>query len=150
MTHDEACELVENSVKRALATLLHIKERLNRKQATLSSGEEQMVKNFDVLCNVNFYGAYLHGARKMYLALIEKKLLDIDYADDKWPSAKERKMTKKSMLECFMASTRNMEWLLHGLPQGVEMYTTYNRDKNGKVKSAKSVFKKEVVGYEEV
>lgn len=68
MTHDEACELVQGSVERALTTLLHIQKRLE-KGKPFSRQDELRVKDFDVLYNINFYGAFLQGARKMYLAL---------------------------------------------------------------------------------
>lgn len=149
MTHDEACELVEQSLERAVATLAYIRKRLDKRK-TMTRIQQEAVKSYDILNNINFYGAYLQGARKMYLALMENKLLDIEYDDDKWKSEKERKMTKKSMLNCFMESTRNMEWLLHGIPQGVEMLTRYEVDKNNKIKSAKSEFRKEVINYEKI
>lgn len=148
MTHDEACELVQGSVERALTTLLHIQKRLE-KGKPFSRQDELRVKDFDVLYNINFYGAFLQGARKMYLALHDHGFLDIP-CNACFQTSRERKLTNEAMIKCYMDSTRNMEWLLNGMPQGIEMYTAYERDKNGKVKSAKSEFRKEVVKYERV
>ncbi len=47
-------------------------------------------------------------------------------------------------------NTRNLEWCLHGLPDGVEIFTEPKLDKKGKVIGAKAKFGKREIKYKEI
>jgi len=141
LTHAEACRLVEDAIERCAKTLAYIRLKLEHRNPKepeqLSLFEMNTVEQANLLCNINWYGAYLKGARAMYRALSNKGFLDF-YAK------KEDKICNEAMLKAYMQNTRNMEWLLTDVPNGVELRTTFDRDKKGKGgKAAPKLEKKE-------
>lgn len=136
LTHEEACELVEDSIKRLVAELCYL-----RGHNPTSLRAEVALNKANVLENMYYYGAYLKGARAMYLALKDRGFLE--------QPAKGR-IINNAMLKAYMESTRNMEWLLEGLPESIELHTVIERDSKGKPKSAKSRFVKKEVEFKEV
>lgn len=142
MTHEEACGLVEGAIERCAKTLAYIRLKLERKPA-LSLFDLDTVEQANILCNINWHGAYLKGANAMYRALINKGFLDF-YAK------KEDKITNDAILKAYMQNTRNMEWLLTDLPVNVEVRTIFERDKKGKVVAATSKFVRKKTEYKEI
>lgn len=151
LTHEEACRLVEDSIQRAVNTLLYIREKLNKPYPNgnprqLSLFDEANIEKANLFCNINWYGAYLKGAKAMYSALERKGFLDIPSSAKK---ANEDRITNKAMLDLYMANSRNFEWLLTEVPDSVQMVTSFERNKKGKVIKAKSKFyKKETIRKE--
>lgn len=151
LTHEEACKLVENSIERAVNTLLYIRDKLNKpcpngKPRQLSLFDEANIEKANLLCNINWYGAYIKGAKTMYSALKHKGFLDIPSSVKK---ANEDRITNKAMLDLYMENSRNLEWLLTEVPDSVQMVTSFERNKKGKVIKAKSKFyKKEIIRKE--
>lgn len=151
LTHEEACKLVEDSIQRAVNTLLYIREKLNKPYPTgkphqLSLFDEAKIEQANLLCNINWYGAYLKGAKAMYSALERKGFLDVPSSVKK---ANEDRITNKAMLYLYLENSRNLEWLLTEVPDSVQMVTSFERNKKGKVIKAKSRFyKKEMIRKE--
>lgn len=151
LTHTEACRMVEETIERVAKTLAYIRLRLYDNQSPKdilpSTGPcsenriKSLVDKANVLCNINYYGAYLSGATAMYVAM--ERMLYLDYKKKvDWIEA-------KAQLKLFMENTRNLEWLLTEIPEGVDLYTQYERDKKGKVIGAKCKFyKKEIIRKE--
>lgn len=148
LTHDEACRLVEDSLERVHKTLLYIRAKLDKPHAgQLSLFDEGKIEKANLLCNINWYGAYLKGARAMYLALQNKGFLDVPSACKK---VNEQRITNKAMLDLYTANARNMEWLLTEIPQGVQMVTSFGRNKKGKIIKAQSKFYKNELTKKEI
>lgn len=132
ITHQEACELIEQAVSCSLSELIYIRERRRECSASGLGVRERVALDKAVsVTDINSYGAYLKGARAMYRALECRGFL---------VQPKSEAVVNRAMLSAYMSSTRNMEWLLEGLPQGVELYTEIERDKKGRIKGAKSKF----------
>lgn len=151
LTHEEACKLVEDSLERAVNTLLYIRAKLatpcrDGKPRQLSLFDEANIEHANLLCNINWYGAYIKGAKAMYSALERKGFLDIPGSEKR---ANEDRITNKAMLDLYMENSRNLEWLLTEVPDSVQMVTSFERNKKGKIIKAKSRFyKKEVIRKE--
>lgn len=160
LTHDECCALVEGAIERGLQTLLYIRKRLGKKGTMDEWMEKHCSHVKDVLCDINHYGAYLSGARAMYLALKDQSLLvtpkeTITYGNKKFVegnslSDKEQRVVNAALLKLYLDNARNMEWLLHGAPDNVELRVRYELDKKGKVAGATAMFAKKVTTYEEI
>lgn len=151
LTHEEACKLVEDSIQRAVNTLLYVREKLNKPYPNgnprqLSLFDENWIEHTNLLCNINWYGAYMKGAKTMYSALERKGFLDIPSNEKR---VNEDRITNKAMLDLYMENSRNLEWLLTEVPDSVQMVTSYERNKKGKVIKAQSKFyKKEIIRKE--
>ena len=117
--------MVEDCIQRCLTALVHCKQVRGR----LTPSQQYAVEKANMLTNINVYGAYLKGARAMYRALERHGLLSKDITD-------------KSMLKAYMQDSRGLEWLLEGLPEGINLRTDYVRNKKGKIVSANSYFVK--------
>lgn len=160
LTHTEACKLVEDALERVGKTLAYIRLRLaedpfyqerNSKERVIKGAVEEA----NILCNINFYGAYLQGARRMALALEEWDLLDfpskkIGRGNHKGTQKRKPKPIIKAVFDLFMENTRNLEWCLHGLPDNVEIATEDKTDKKGKVIGARARFVKKEIKYTEI
>lgn len=159
LTHAEACKLVEDSLERVLKTLAYIRLRLERcphdSIIPWIQGEQNAIEEANLLCNINWYGAYLTGAIKMAMALKEWDLLDfpskkIGSGNYKGTVKRPDKIVVKSIFDLFTENTRNLEWCLHGLPEGVEIRTQLEKNKRGKIIGAKSKFIKKEIKYKEI
>lgn len=148
LTHEDACRLVEDAIEKCHKTLAYIRLKLeyrnpNPKREQLSLFEQTTVEHANLLCNINWYGAYIAGAKAMYRALTTKGFID-------YVAKKEDRIAYDAMLKAYMQSTRNMEWLLTDVPKGVELITTFERDKKGKIVKATSRFVKKETKYKEI
>lgn len=142
ITHEEACELIEQAVRCLLMELVHIRERRHKHPFDgLTVDEQRVLEKSVVVTNINYYGAFLKGARAMYRALGANGFLEQPKSDA---------IVNKAMLAAYMSSTRNMEWLLEGMPKGVELHTEIERDQKGRIKGAKSKFITKVTITKEV
>lgn len=160
LTHTEACNLVEDSLERVAKTLAYIRLRLAQvptdKPIQLTLFEQNAVEEANLLCNINWYGAYLSGARAMALALQEWDLLDFPLKKighggySKIAVKRADKIVNKAVFDLFLSNTRNLEYCLHGLPDGIEIFNDIERDKKGKIKSAKAKFLKKTTNYKEI
>lgn len=154
LSHEEACRLVEDSLERAVNTLLYIKAKLSRPHPNgtlrqLSLFDEIKIERANLLCNINCYGAYLKGAKAMFRALERNGFLDVpDRESNK--KATEDRITNRAMLDLYLENSRNLEWLLSEVPDTVRMITSFERDKKGKVIKAKSKFYKNEVIRKEI
>ncbi|MDE7442131.1 MAG: hypothetical protein K2M69_08195 [Muribaculaceae bacterium] len=147
LTHTEACRMVEDAIERVGKTLAYIRLRLAENPNYMDcSGSEMKVKarvnEANLLCNINHYGAYISGAQAMYRAMERNFYLDYKKKQD-W-------LISKAQLKLFMENTRNLDWFLHDYPKGVEIFTELERDKKGKVMSAKAKFVKKETKYTEI
>ena len=149
LTHTEACRLVEDSLKRAIDTLLYIRARLE-KGICDKVKIPMVVEETDLLCNINWYGAWLNGAIAMFRRLHEDHYLDIVYPRDTKKYTKEERYVNKAELELFIKNSRNIEWFLVGRPNSVELHTKLERDDKGRVKGAKAFFVKKETTYKEI
>lgn len=154
LTHTECCRIVEDALERVAKTLAYIRMRLdsgrNAKRTQLSLFEKNTVEEANLLCNINYYGAYLQGARTMYLALKDGGYLDIPKEADGTFTAKETRIMNNAHLQCFCENARNLDWFLHGTPKDIDLATTFERDKKGKIVGAKSKFYKKEIMRKEV
>ena len=147
LTHAEACRMVEDVIERVGKTLAYIRLKLAESPNYMeSSGSEMKVKAIvneaNLLCNINYYGAYLSGAQAMYRAMERNFYLDYRKKQD-W-------LVSKAQLELFIENTRNLDWFLHDYPKGVEIFTELERDKKGKLIGAKAKFVKKETKYTEI
>lgn len=159
LTHTEACKLVEDALERVGKTLAYIRLQLAKDPRYVKTGKERILKGTvdeaNILCNVNYYGAYLQGAQRMALALEEWDLLDfpskkIGRGNHKGTAKRSPKPVNKAVFDLFMESTRNLEWCLHGLPDNVEIFTQDKTDAKGRVVGKKAVFGKKEIKYKEI
>ncbi len=165
LTHTEACELVESALERVGRTLAYVRLKLDSCQSEqnqlpgIGVCSENQIKGLteeaNLLCNINLYGAYLQGARRMALALQELDLLDfpikkIGGGNHKGTQKRASKPTNKAIFDLFLESTRNLEWCLNGLPGGVEIFTEPQLDKKGKKIGVKARFVKKEIKYNEI
>lgn len=160
LTHTEACRMVEDAIERVGKTLAYIRLKLAEDPNYMeSSGSEMKVKAIvneaNLLCNINYYGAYLQGAQRMALALQEWDMLDtplkkIGSGNYKSTKKREPKPVIQAIFDLFLENTRNLEWCLHGLPENVEIFTLPEYDKKGKIKGYKAKFGKRETKYTEI
>lgn len=160
LTHSEACKMVEDALERVGKTLAYIRLRLAEDSYFIErTGSEMKVKGTveeaNLLCNINFYGAYLQGARRMALALQEWDMLDVPLkkigrGNYKGTQKRKPKPVIKAVFDLFMEDTRNLEWCLHGLPENVEIFTEDKTDRKGKVIGAIAKFLKKETKYTEI
>lgn len=147
LTHTEACRMVEDAIERVGKTLAYIRLKLAESPNYMeSSGSEMKVKarvnEANLLCNINYYGAYLSGAQAMYRAMERNFYLDYQ--------KKQEWLVSKAQLELFIENTRNLDWFLHDLPKDIELFTELKRDKKGKLIGAKAKFVKRETKYTEI
>ena len=160
LTHTEACKMVEDALERVGKTLAYIRLKLAETPNYMDlSGSEMKVKGSvneaNLLCNINFYGAYLQGARRMMLALQEWDLLDVPLkkigsGNYKGTQKRQPKPVNKAVIDLFMENTRNLEWCLHGQPDNVELTVCDKSDAKGKVIGKKAMFMKKETRYKEI
>lgn len=158
LTHTEACKLVEAALERVGKTLAYIRLRLDRDPVYRKSKPmviRRTVEEANILCNINFYGAYLQGAQRMALALEELDLLDfplkkIGSGNYKGTQRRASRAENRAMFDLFMENTRNLEWCLYGLPPNVEILMEDKTDKSGKVIGVKARFVRKETKYTEV
>lgn len=160
LTHGEACRLVEDAIERCAKSLAYIRLKLEKREPKaseqLSLFELDVVEQANILCNINWYGAYLSGARAMARALEEWDLLDFPkrkighggYS----PITIQRNdpIVNKAILDLFLSSTRNIEYCLRGLPNNVEIQLDTEKDKKGKVVKATAKFVKKETKFKEI
>lgn len=150
LTHTEACELVEKALERVANTLAYIRCKLEKRpDIPLSLFDYNAVDEANLLCNINYYGAYLKGAKAVIRVLLEHHMLDIPKPKG-LGSLKEDRFTNKAYLDLMMESTRNLDWFMHGAPGSVQIRTSFDRDKKGKVIGAKAKFVKRVTTSVEI
>lgn len=165
LTHTEACKLVESSLERMVKILAYVRLKLDYNQPRPDMlpgiGEccetriKSLVEQANLLCNINHYGAYLQGARRMALALDEWDLLDtplkkIGSGNYKGTQKRKPKPVNKAFFDLFMENTRNLEWCLHGLPDNIEIAYRPRLDNKGKEVGVEARFVKKEVKYKEV
>lgn len=160
LTHDEACRLVEDALERVGKALAYIRLRLAEDpDYTELRGKETEIRSTvdqaNLLCNINYYGAYLQGARRMALALEEWDLLDFPlkktgHGNYKSTVKRAAKAVNKAYFDLFIANTRNLEWCLHGLPDGVELFARDKVDSKGKVIGKEACFAKKQIKYQAI
>lgn len=159
LTHSEACKLVEDALERVGKTLAYIRCKLEQrntdKPIQLTLFEQNTLEEANLLCNINWYGAYLQGAQRMALALQEWDMLDvplkkISSGNYKGTLKRKPKPVIKAVFDLFLENTRNLEWCLHGLPDNVEIVTENKTDKKGKVIGVKAKFVKKETKYKEI
>lgn len=138
LTHDEACQLVEQSLERVKTTLEYIKQRLD--QGKHPANVVQECDKANLLCNINWYGAYLKGASAMYRNLKDQGYLDIPKENIDTFTPTERRIVNKSKLDLYMESSVGMEYLLGDLPDDIVIRTSFDRNNKGKVVGADSAF----------
>lgn len=135
-THTQACAMVQSAIERCLSTLLHCQEQLNQgKPKTLAT--DLAVSEANLLCNINYYGAYMHGAQAMLRTLIDGYFT-------------AQNINTKAILNLALQSRRNLDYFLHGTPEGVEIRIKYQRNKKGKAVSAEAVYVKKETNYTEI
>lgn len=149
LTHEEACKLVEEILARSIDTLLYIRKKLDKPYSTgkprqLSLFDEAKINKANLLCNINWYGAYLHGMRMMLLKLRDWGLCDEPHKDKQ----KEGQIYNKSILDLIMNSTLNLERFV-GEEYEIR-FTDHERDKKGKLKSCRAYFAKKTTKYIEI
>lgn len=161
LTHEEACVLVEDAIERCAKTLAYIRLKLEcrkpnpKTDVQLSLFEQNTVEQANLLCNINWYGAYLKGAQAMALALKEWNLMDfpqqkIGSGNYKGTAKRENPIVNKAVFDLFLSSTRNMEYCMQGLPNNVEIRFHTEKDKKGKVVKATAKFVKKETKYKEI
>lgn len=159
LTHTEACELVESALERVGKTLAYIRLKLDKqptdKPIQLDLFTQNTIEESNLICNINYYGAYLQGARCMALALQEWDLFDfplkkIGSGNYKGTQKRHAKPINKAIFDLFLESSRNIEWCLHGLPDNVEIFTEPILDKKGKPKGVKAKFAKRETKFVEL
>ena len=160
LTYTEACELVEDALERVGKTLVYIRMQLAKGPKYLSKDSHErkvkgVVDEANLICNINYYGAYLQGARRMALALQEWDLLDfplkkIGSGNYKGTQKRAKPIIVKAVFDLFLENARNLEWCLHGLPEDIEIATQNVLDKKGKVKGVKAKFVKKETKYKEI
>lgn len=163
LTHTEACKLVEDALERVGKTLAYVRLKLHgiRDGGNInfygSRCNELRVRSTvdesNLLCNINWYGAYLSGAQAMLRAMQDHRLLNL-------PTIKGTKKSDavkpaephdvKALVALMSESTRNLDWFLHGWPENVEVCISHERDKKGKVIGAKAKFVKKVTTIVEI
>lgn len=149
LTHTEACALVEKSIERAVNTLLYIRSKLEAERK-LSLFEQEFCENeVNILCNINWYGAYLAGAKAMFRAMERNRYLAVKPAKGEKLTAEDM-IINKAQLRLYMSSGRNLEWLLTELPSKIEIHTKLTRDKKGKVVDAVAMFVEKTTQYEKI
>lgn len=154
LTHEEACRLVEDAIERCAKTLAYIRCKLERKPQ-LSLFDMDTVEQANILCNINWYGAYFKGAQSMALALKEWNLMDfpqqkIGSGNYKATVKRENPIVNKAIYDLFLSSTRNMEYCMTGLPDNVEIRFHTEKDKKGKIVKATAKFVKKETEYKEI
>lgn len=141
--------LVQDALARSINALLYIRKKLeksyrNGKPRQLTLFDEAKIERANLLCNINWYGAYLHGMRMMCLKLRDRCLCD----EPKTNSSKEDKIYKKAILDLIMSSTINLERFVN---EEYEIrFTEHERDKKGKLKSCRAYFAKKTTNYIEI
>lgn len=159
LTHEEACRLVEDAIERCAKTLAYIRLKLEyrnpKEPKQLSLFEMNTVEQANLLCNINWYGAYLKGAQAMALALADWNLMDfpqkkIGSCNYKGTVKRENPKVNKAIYDLFLSSTRNMEYCIQGLPNNVEIRFNTEKDKKGKVVKATAKFVKKETEYKEI
>lgn len=159
LTHEEACRLVDGAIERCAKTLAYIRLKIEHVDPrTEFSRDREPIRSVDranLLCNINWYGAYLEGARAMARAMEDWRLMDfpsekIGSGNYKGTVKRENPIVNKAIFDLFLKSIRNLEYCLQGLPLGVEIQYDVERDKKGKIKSAKARFVKKETTYEEI
>ena len=159
LTHTEACKMVEDAIERVAKTLAYIRLRLAEDPHYMERegcGERKVkgcVEEANVLCNINFYGAYLQGARAMLRAMQEQRLLNLPTVKGTKKSdaiKPTEKHTVKALIGLINESARNLEWFLHGWPENVEIIIRDETDAKGKVIGKKAMFMKKETRYKEI
>ena len=161
LTHTEACKMVEDALERVGKTLAYIRLQLAEDPHYLGrDSHERLVKGTvdeaNLICNVNYYGAYLQGAQRMALALEEWDLLDFPLkkighgSHYKGTKKRAKPIVNKAVFDLFIENTRNLEWCLNGLPNDVEILIQDKTDTKGKVIGKKAVFGKREIKYKEI
>ena len=157
LTHTEACGMVEDAIERVGKTLAYIRLRLAEDPYYLERGKEFVVKGAvdeaNLICNINYYGAYLQGARSMLRAIQEQHLLNLPTVKGTKKSDAIKPMEKhtvKALVGLINESARNLEWFLHGWPENVEIIIRDETDAKGKVIGKKAMFMKKEVKYKEI
>lgn len=159
LTHTEACKMVEDALERIGKTLAYIRLKLAEDphyMGRAGCGERKVkgcVEEANVLCNINFYGAYLQGARAMLRAMQEQCLLNLPTVKGTKKSdaiKPTEKHTVKALIGLINESARNLEWFLHGWPENVEIIIRDETDAKGKVIGKKAMFMKKETRYKEI
>lgn len=158
LTHEEACALVEGAIERCAKTLAYIRLRLDGQKGDVFPDRREVreTDRANLLCNINYYGAYLKGAIAMLLRLRESQLTleeHIDAASKQYGSTKlkvtaEGKIHNKALLDLILKNTLNIERFLEGGHRVA--YTDHERDKKGKLIKCRACFVKKVVKYKEI
>lgn len=147
--------MVEDALDRIGKTLAYIRLRLAEDPLYLdrTNGEMKVkgaIEEANLLCNINYYGAYLQGARRMALVMQEHRLLNLPTlkGGKKHDAVKPAdKHDVKALVELMNESPRNFEWFLHGWPNNVEIFISHEEDRKGKIIGAKAKFVRKEVKY---
>lgn len=150
LTHEECCRLVEESIERGLRTLEYIKNRLHKGYAHEETVESNCNFVKDVLCNINYYGAYLHGMVQMLLKLRQYGLLEEKRDKNGIPRAKgDDLIYNKAIIDLLLADKTNCERFVGDEFDQIR-YTDHEHDKKGKLVKCRAYFAKRVTTYQEM
>lgn len=157
LTVEEAYAIVEDALVESINELMLVRKRLERRKninprADIYGDVEytRVTKKADLLRNINYYGAYIKGAKAMYLRLKEYGFLEIPKEKGCKKTTKEDRISNNALLDLYMKSTRNMEWLLCGTPLNIKTMVKFKRDGKGKVVGAEAIFYREEIKKVEV
>lgn len=152
LTHTEACKLVECSLERAIKTLAYIRQRLERAPSKnpvqLSLFEESAIEDANLLCNINWYGAYLKGVKATINALRDYGLLDIPKPKG-GIKAKDYRIYNKAIIDLIMKDCISIDRFL-GQEYDDIRFTDHERDKKGKLTKCRAYFAKRVTTTVEI
>lgn len=158
LTHTEACALVEEALERVAKTLAYARLRLEnakltKEDAPLGISKSAEIRNItdraNLLCNINWYGAFIKGVKTAITRLEEYGMLDIP-KPKRFASIQQDRIANQAGLKLFLASARNLDWFLYCPPAGVKISIEYTRDKKGKITAAEAKFVKEETRLNEI
>lgn len=139
MTHLDACIQVKKSLEQVKATLEHINNEIEQGKDFIFH-DSGIFDRANLLCNINWFGAYIKGAKAMYRALYNKGYLEIPHPKGWGKVTNETKLANQAQLLLYMKDVRNLEWLLTEPPQNIGIYTKFEKNPKDKIIGAKSNF----------
>lgn len=149
LTHTEACQIVEKCLDRISGTVAYIRCKLEKRpDIPLSLFDYNAVDEANLLCNINYYGAYLKGVKTTINALREYGLLDIPKPEG-WNKDKDDKIYNKAMIDLIMQDSVSMDRFLAHDYDDIR-FTDHERDKKGKLVKCRAYFEKRVTTSVEI
>ena len=149
LTHAEACELVEKVLGRVADTLAYIRKKLEKNDGIpLSLFDYDTTEEANLLCNINWYGAYLHGVKSTINLLREYGLLNIPLPKGVG-KVKDAPIYNKAVIDLIMTDSVSMDRFLSRDFDHIQ-YTDHERDKKGKLIKCRAYFAKRVTTCVEI